>query len=106
MIKMFGKPIRVNKASSDKKSAEVGANLFVGNLDPEVDEVRGGLSAARREVFIAFVGSMHVAKAGASHHGCHAVCHWQRCSLPSPRPAARLYRVAMTSSRRACRYRR
>lgn len=27
MIKMYGKPIRVNKASSDKKSAEVGANL-------------------------------------------------------------------------------
>ena len=38
MIKLYGKPIRVNKASSDKKTLEVGANLFIGNLDPEVDE--------------------------------------------------------------------
>uniref|UniRef100_A0A6U2I6J2 RRM domain-containing protein n=1 Tax=Chlamydomonas euryale TaxID=1486919 RepID=A0A6U2I6J2_9CHLO len=38
MIKMFGKPIRVNKAASDKKASEVGANLFVGNLDVDVDE--------------------------------------------------------------------
>ncbi|KAK4730674.1 hypothetical protein R3W88_023662 [Solanum pinnatisectum] len=34
MIKLYGKPIRVNKASQDKKSVDVGANLFVGNLDP------------------------------------------------------------------------
>jgi RNA recognition motif-containing protein len=33
MIKLYGKPIRVNKSSSDKKSLDVGANLFVGNLD-------------------------------------------------------------------------
>lgn len=38
MIKMFGKPIRVNKSSTDKKILDVGANLFVGNLDVEVDE--------------------------------------------------------------------
>jgi splicing factor 3B subunit 4 len=39
MIKAFGKPIRVNKASTDaKKSNDVGANLFVGNLDSELDE--------------------------------------------------------------------
>ncbi|KAI9298801.1 RNA-binding domain-containing protein, partial [Neoconidiobolus thromboides FSU 785] len=38
LIKLFGKPIRVNKATADKKSLEVGANLFVGNLDPSVDE--------------------------------------------------------------------
>jgi splicing factor 3B subunit 4 len=38
MIKLFGKPIRVNKASRDKQTQDVGANLFVGNLDPEVDE--------------------------------------------------------------------
>ncbi|XP_039121017.1 splicing factor 3B subunit 4 [Dioscorea cayenensis subsp. rotundata] len=38
MIKLYGKPIRVNKASQDKKSLDVGANLFVGNLDPDVDE--------------------------------------------------------------------
>eukprot|EP00954_Amorphochlora_amoebiformis_P005865 462019-Amorphochlora_amoeboformis.AAC.1 len=38
MIKLFGKPIRVNKASKDKKDNDIGANLFVGNLAPEVDE--------------------------------------------------------------------
>lgn len=38
MIKLYGKPIRVNKASQDKKSLDVGANLFIGNLDPDVDE--------------------------------------------------------------------
>lgn len=38
MIKVFGKPIRVNKAASDKRTLEVGANLFIGNLDPDVDE--------------------------------------------------------------------
>jgi splicing factor 3B subunit 4 len=38
MIKLFGKPIRINKASQDKKTLDVGANLFIGNLDPEVDE--------------------------------------------------------------------
>ncbi|KAL0758655.1 hypothetical protein Bca101_074805 [Brassica carinata] len=34
MIKIHGKPIRVNKASQDKKSLDFGANLFIGNLDP------------------------------------------------------------------------
>lgn len=38
MVKLFGKPVRVNKASQDKHSLDVGANLFVGNLDPDVDE--------------------------------------------------------------------
>jgi len=38
MIKMFGKPIRVNKASTHNKNLDVGANIFIGNLDPEVDE--------------------------------------------------------------------
>jgi hypothetical protein len=38
MVKLFGKAIRVNKASQDKNSADVGANLFIGNLDPDVDE--------------------------------------------------------------------
>ncbi len=33
-----GKPIRVNKASQDKKTLDVGANLFIGNLYPDVDE--------------------------------------------------------------------
>jgi splicing factor 3B subunit 4 len=39
MIKLFGKPLRVNKASQDRATqADVGANLFIGNLDPDVDE--------------------------------------------------------------------
>lgn len=38
MIKVFGKPIRVNKASQDKRQQDVGANLFIGNLDQDVDE--------------------------------------------------------------------
>ncbi|EIE23928.1 RNA-binding domain-containing protein [Coccomyxa subellipsoidea C-169] len=38
MIKVYGKPIRVNKASQDKKTQDVGANLFIGNIDPDVDE--------------------------------------------------------------------
>lgn len=38
MIKLYGKPIKVNKASQDKRAQDVGANLFIGNLDPDVDE--------------------------------------------------------------------
>ncbi|KAF2086818.1 RNA-binding domain-containing protein [Saccharata proteae CBS 121410] len=38
-VRLYGKAIRVNKASADKaKTVEVGAELFVGNLDPLVDE--------------------------------------------------------------------
>ena len=49
MIKMYGKPIRVNKASTDKKVADVGANLFIGNLDVDVDEkvVNGSMPLGR-----------------------------------------------------------
>lgn len=38
MIKLYGKPIKVNKASQDKRAQDVGANLFIGNLDEDVDE--------------------------------------------------------------------
>ena len=38
-VRLYGKPIRVNKASADKqKTVEVGAELFIGNLDPMVTE--------------------------------------------------------------------
>ena len=38
-IKLYGKPIRVNKASYDtKKPVDVGANLFIGNIDETADE--------------------------------------------------------------------
>lgn len=43
MVKLHGRPIRVSKSSLDKKtgvnSLDIGANLFLGNLDPaDVDE--------------------------------------------------------------------
>jgi len=38
MIKLYSRPLKVNRASQDKKQLEVGANIFVGNLDPDVDE--------------------------------------------------------------------
>ncbi|CAM9324725.1 unnamed protein product [Chrysoparadoxa australica] len=38
MVKLFGKPLRVNKASQDRKATDCGANLFLGSLDPDVDE--------------------------------------------------------------------
>mmetsp|Transcript_117424 Transcript_117424/g.230429 ORF Transcript_117424/g.230429 Transcript_117424/m.230429 type:complete len:333 (-) Transcript_117424:183-1181(-) len=38
MVKLYNRPIKVNKATQDKKSVEVGANVFIGNLDPDVDE--------------------------------------------------------------------
>ena len=48
MVKLYGKPIKVNKASQDKKTQDIGANLFIGNLHDEVDE------KMLREVFSAF----------------------------------------------------
>jgi splicing factor 3B subunit 4 len=39
MIRLFGKPLRVNKASSENSHLScIGANLFIGNLDQYVDE--------------------------------------------------------------------
>jgi splicing factor 3B subunit 4 len=40
MIKFFGRPLRVSKSSlQDQPLKEIGANLFIGNLDPnDVDE--------------------------------------------------------------------
>lgn len=37
-IKFYGRPLKVNKASADRKNLDVGANLFIGNLDPMVDD--------------------------------------------------------------------
>ncbi|KAI8990767.1 hypothetical protein BDF20DRAFT_840735 [Mycotypha africana] len=37
-VRLYGKPVRVNKATSDRKNLDVGATLFIGNLDPDVDE--------------------------------------------------------------------
>lgn len=38
MVKLWGKAIRVTKSESNKHRTEIGANLFIGNLAPEVDE--------------------------------------------------------------------
>lgn len=37
MVKLFGKHLRANKVLAQKKN-DIGANLFIGNIDPEVDE--------------------------------------------------------------------
>ncbi|KAK1760484.1 hypothetical protein QBC47DRAFT_355662 [Echria macrotheca] len=38
-VRVWGKPIRVNKASADKqKTVDIGAELFINNLDLQVDE--------------------------------------------------------------------
>ncbi|KAJ2161463.1 Splicing factor 3B subunit 4 [Coemansia sp. RSA 552] len=37
MVKLYGRSLRVNMAQSDRK-VDIGAKIFVGNLDPEVDE--------------------------------------------------------------------
>lgn len=47
-IKLFGKQLKLNKASQDKRSQETGANLFIGNLSDEVDE------RTLRDVFSSF----------------------------------------------------
>jgi splicing factor 3B subunit 4 len=64
-IRLFGKPIRVNKASADKsKAVEIGADLFIGNLDTLVDE---------RVIFDTFrrFGTVLSAK----------VCHFSSCYI-------------------------
>ena len=37
-IALYGKKIKVNISNMDKKTLDVGANLFISNLAPEVDE--------------------------------------------------------------------
>lgn len=48
MVKLYGRAIKVNKASQDKRTQEVGANIFVGNLSEEVDE------KVLKDIFTAF----------------------------------------------------
>uniref|UniRef100_A0A0N4ZXL1 Splicing factor 3B subunit 4 n=1 Tax=Parastrongyloides trichosuri TaxID=131310 RepID=A0A0N4ZXL1_PARTI len=56
MIKLYGKPIKVNKASQSEKSMDIGANLFVGNLDTSIDE------KLLYDTFSAFGGILQVPK--------------------------------------------
>ncbi|GIX60697.1 RNA recognition motif-containing protein [Babesia caballi] len=37
-VKLYNKPLKCNKASRDKQTFEIGANLFIGNLDADVDD--------------------------------------------------------------------
>jgi splicing factor 3B subunit 4 len=56
MIKVYGKAIKLNKASADKKQSDIGANVFVGNLDADVDE------KLLYDTFSAFGGILQVPK--------------------------------------------
>eukprot|EP00177_Eucheuma_denticulatum_P003487 GFKZ01006307.1.p1 GENE.GFKZ01006307.1~~GFKZ01006307.1.p1 ORF type:complete len:378 (+),score=32.29 GFKZ01006307.1:150-1283(+) len=38
MVKLYTKPIRISHSTVDRRSQDVGANLFIGNLVDEVDE--------------------------------------------------------------------
>ena len=38
MVKLFGKAIKINKAAADKQTVDIGANLFIGGLDGDVDD--------------------------------------------------------------------
>jgi len=38
MVRVFGKSLKINKAARDRKEMDVGANIFVGNLEEEVDD--------------------------------------------------------------------
>lgn len=38
MVPLFNKAIRVNKSAAESKTYSLGANLYIGNLAPEVDE--------------------------------------------------------------------
>jgi splicing factor 3B subunit 4 len=38
MVRLYGKAIKINKAARDRKEMDVGANIFVGNLEEEVDD--------------------------------------------------------------------
>lgn len=62
MIKLYGKPIRVNKASAHQKNLDVGANIFIGNLDPEVDE------KLLYDTFSAFGVILQTPKVNSVHH--------------------------------------
>ena len=41
MIKLFGKPVRVNKASAHQKNLDVGANIFIGKAEERIPLLTG-----------------------------------------------------------------
>ncbi|KAJ2166085.1 Spliceosome-associated protein 49, partial [Coemansia sp. RSA 551] len=38
MVKLFGKPMRINMSAHDRRTQDIGAKLFIGNLDPTIDD--------------------------------------------------------------------
>lgn len=76
MMKLFGKPLRVNKSSQDKKKMDVGANLFIGGLAPEVDE------KLLYDTFSAFGTIVQPPKVGQVHV-CLPTCCSQTAHVPS-----------------------
>ena len=83
MVKLFGKPLRVNKSSQDKKKTNVGANLFIGGLDADVDE------KLLYDTFSAFGFITEPPKVRISHaHVCWGVYPGGTyCQLPQMLPA-------------------
>ncbi|KNC47328.1 spliceosomal protein on the X [Thecamonas trahens ATCC 50062] len=41
-VRLYGSPIRLSRGASEKSKADIGANLYVGGLSPEVDEAALG----------------------------------------------------------------
>lgn len=73
MIKLYGKPIRCNKATTERgQELDVGANLFIGNLDPEVDE------KILYDTFSSF-GNLHQPKV---IDGCNRQYRYQEIRIP------------------------
>lgn len=38
MVRLFDKPLRLSQSSVDRRTADIGANLFVGNLSEDIDD--------------------------------------------------------------------
>ena len=38
LTRLYGRALKLNKSGRDKQSLDVGARLFIGNLDPECDD--------------------------------------------------------------------
>eukprot|EP00171_Calliarthron_tuberculosum_P010017 IDg10017t1 len=38
MVKLFGKPLRLSQSAVDRRTQDIGANLFIGNLSEDTDE--------------------------------------------------------------------
>ena len=85
MVKLFGKPIRVNKASQDRKSQDVGANLFIGNLDEQADDA----DKLQESGYMVVVCPAGLRSRGATHRHCTArVC---QCVQPRSPPLHSLH---------------